>query len=79
MSILAWIILHIIAFALSCVQYGLKDNLKDARQAYGFSFSKLAGQASPGGLLTDQSSLEQLLRSYTVRVMTLSMIYGHIS
>ncbi|KAI9635465.1 ferric reductase NAD binding domain-containing protein [Dioszegia hungarica] len=38
LSILAWIILHIIAFALSCVQYGLKDNLNDARQAYGFSF-----------------------------------------
>lgn len=36
-----WIVLHAVAFALAAVNYGLKDNLNNARNTFGWTFSEL--------------------------------------
>jgi len=39
--IVVWMMLHLIGFAFAMVNYGLKDNLNNARSTFGFSYGSL--------------------------------------
>jgi hypothetical protein len=45
-----WVVLHVIAFGMSIIQYKMKDNLDGAREMFGWSF----GEALSSSLSSSQ-------------------------